>query len=77
MTTGSVARASTSGIASVPSTSRSDWIEAQWLMPPTTGGIAICSGLTPACAASHSRLLACAAHEQSPNDFTLGAAMLQ
>ena len=44
-------------------------------MPPTTGGIAICSGLTPACAASHSRLLACAAHEQSPNDCTLGAAM--
>ena len=44
-------------------------------MPATTGGIAICSGLTPACFASHSRLLACAAQEQSPNDFTPGAAV--
>ena len=44
-------------------------------MPATTGGIAICSGFTPAWRASHSRLLACAAHEQRPNDLTRGAAV--
>ena len=32
-------------------------------------------GLDTRLPASHSRLLACAAHEQSPNDFTLGAAV--
>ena len=44
-------------------------------MPATTGGIAISSGLTPAWRASHSRLLACAAHEHSPYDLTCGAAV--
>src|SRR5438552_2631769 len=44
-------------MASVPSVRRSSVTDAQWLMPATTGGIAMRSGSTPAWAASHSVLL--------------------
>ena len=73
-TTGLVAFWRTSGIASVPSTSRSCWTEAQWLIPPTTGGIAIWSADTPASPASHSALPGCPVHEHSANVLTEGAA---
>ena len=58
----------------MPSVSRSCWIDAQWLMPATTGGIAIRSGSTPAWWASHSRLLGCPVQEQSAYERTCGAA---
>ena len=52
-------------MASVPSRRRSSVTAAQWLMPATTGGMAISPGSTPACWASHSGLDGCPVHEHS------------
>ena len=61
-------------MASVPSRRRSSVTAAQWLMPATTGGMAISPGSTPACSASHSGLDGCPVHEHSAKLLTDGAA---